>query len=369
MRMPRRILDVALWAWELWRGNARSKAGISLITGGTAVLAPSVIVTIIQLAAQGSAAGGDPNAAPWWVATFIGVSMVATGVYLIVTLPQEAKATVIAIRHQSQEALSSSISPRDLPWHLRKANIFPVNIDQSTSYREGCVSDPVGALRQQQDLLPRVKAMLDGHPGAEIAYYGIAHVPFVFLAGVDLSTKARLNLFELDRGTGNWRYVDADFGGRDLGVSVAEGDGGPDAIDIAVRISISFTVNEALVAACLGRPFHDRHLSVPAPGRDIVTSMDQVEEVATQFNRLLDDIKERFPLTHRVHVFYAGPVSLAFSLGRRISRTNHHRIFVHNYEARSTPEYRWAVEMSGDMRPEDRVVWADPASAAAAAAE
>lgn len=70
-----------------------------------------------------------------------------------------------------------------------------------------------------------------------------------------------------------------------------------------------------------------------------------------------------------MHVFYAGPVSLAFSLGRRVTRTIHHRIRVHNFEGRSTPKYAWSLDVSGDLLPQamvERPVAVEGASTAAA---
>ena len=47
-------------------------------------------------------------------------------------------------------------------------------------------------------------ALLAQHPDAQLAYYGIAHIPLLFLAGYTLSNRRAIMLFENDRYTRSW---------------------------------------------------------------------------------------------------------------------------------------------------------------------
>ncbi|MCW2249226.1 hypothetical protein M2352_004886 [Azospirillum fermentarium] len=367
------LFDFVLDVLRIWKGDARAKAALLCITGGIGMLSQSIWMPVIQVVAVRVTGRTDiVTDMPLWLSVPLGGGLIATGLWLLSRVygNQAAKpaSTLIAIRHQSQEALGSQLTAGDLPASLGNAAILPLDVDQSSFYLDGRVHDVAGAVRVQERLRSKVEGMVVAHPGAEVAYYGIAHIPFAFLAGAELSTKPRIQLFELDRGSGRWRWVDAVAPGDDLGVTTAAQDSGEGTRDVAIRIAVSFPVPEADVAEALGRPFHDRLITVAAPARDIIHTTAQIEAVCKAFDRVLDELHNNLPKDVRVHVFYAGPVSLAFSLGRRVTRTIHHRIRVHNFEGRSTPKYAWSLDVSGGLLPQAMVERPVVGSGAATAA-
>jgi len=124
---------------------------------------------------------------------------------------------------------------------------------------------------------------------------------------------------------------------------------------IAIRICISYEVAPADVEEVLRCDFKDIRIGLAAPRIDAVSSTDQVNEVCNRFRRVLDDIHADHAKSIPVHVFYAGPASLGFSLGRQISRTVHHRVIVHNYTPAIEPKYSWAVDVTSAGPPEAMV--------------
>jgi hypothetical protein len=94
---------------------------------------------------------------------------------------------------------------------------------------------------------------------------------------------------------------------------------------------------------------------LPSPRIDAINSYEDVDKICKLFRGVLDEICTRVVKSALVHVFYAGPVPLGFSLGRQISKTIHHRVVVHNYTPSSTPRYQWAVEVTSDG-PADKIV-------------
>ena len=58
----------------------------------------------------------------------------------------------------------------------------------------------------------------------------------------------------------------------------------------------------------------------------------------------------------RIHVFYSGPMSVAFCLGRQISPTIHSPVFVYNFSAKATPKYAWALHVNGQGPAESLIV-------------
>jgi len=187
-----------------------------------------------------------------------------------------------------------------------------------------------------------------GDPTAAIGYYGIVHVPLQFLAGCSVSTWHEVALFELNRTDKQWRELGKEGRGPDLGLTVQTVSRPLRPVAAVVRIAISYAVPWADVAEVVEGPFEDIRVAITPPRTDAVTHHTQVEMICTAFRQILDDLQVRLERDAVVYVFYAGPVSLGFSLGRRISRAIHHRVQIHNYNARATPWYAWGIEVSGD---------------------
>jgi hypothetical protein len=123
-----------------------------------------------------------------------------------------------------------------------------------------------------------------------------------------------------------------------------------------IRIAVSYAVGASDPADFVGGPYREYSISIGKPGIDKVTYYGQVEAICSTFRRVLDEIHDELPRNLTVHLFYAGPVSVGFGLGRRISRTIHNPVIVYNYTASTRPAYAWGVEVTKEGRPEDMVV-------------
>jgi hypothetical protein len=130
----------------------------------------------------------------------------------------------------------------------------------------------------------------------------------------------------------------------------------PSPIACVVRIAVSYAVGAADPSEIVGGPYREYSISIGKLGIDKITHYKQVEALASAFRGVLDEIHDELPRNLIVHVFYAGPVSVGFSLGRRISRTIHNPVIVYNYTASTRPAYAWGVEVTKEGRPEDMVV-------------
>jgi hypothetical protein len=355
-----------LRAWALSRGTARGKIAIALVLGGIPIISQSWVKPLVSAAWE--VIFGQPihfpDTSPLW-----GVLLVALGVgFFIWTAPSERRVgtvthrRVFAVRHQSMEAVTRRLLPSALPPELTGAEIQPFEINQEAFYAGGILMTPDAAARQQLNLATQLRALIDTTPNAEIIYYGKAHVPLVFLAGQTLSTGAPIRLYELDRHDGDWRVIN-EGEGEGLGFRVERGPIVRDISDAVIRISISYPVQAADVEEVLHRPYRDVHLSIAEPRVDAIRTTRQIEQIARAFRRVLDQLKSEASGTSSIHVFYSGPMSLAFSLGRQISATIHPPVFVYNFTAKTTPKYGWALHVNGDASPGSLIVSA-PAVAA-----
>src|SRR6266511_5761826 len=116
-----------------------------------------------------------------------------------VTGVQTCALPIFAIRHQSMERIPANAIRAWLPADLQDCEYIELSIDQCDLFQNGRLIEPYEAARRQRDLEERVAALLVQHPDAQLAYYGIAHIPLLFLAGYTLSNRRAIMLFENDR--------------------------------------------------------------------------------------------------------------------------------------------------------------------------
>lgn len=261
---------------------------------------------------------------------------------------QHSAETFFAICHQSFGLLTARILESSLPAHHRHYKIQHIEFNQS-SFFTGGILDPISAVQQHNKLINDFLALFQTSPEAVIGYYGIVHIPLQFCTGYAVSTWPKIVLFELDRNTNDWYELAADNSPKlDLSVSTIPPPVNP--VAVAIRIAISFNISKNDIDDVVPQPYEDIQIKIGTPHIDVITHYSQVNQVCQAFRQVLDDLHARLDKSLIVHVFYAGPVSLGFSLGRRISRTIHHQIIVYNYTAHTSPRYAWGVKVnSGDL--------------------
>jgi hypothetical protein len=291
--------------------------------------------------------------APWWAGG--SCALLGVLVFLVGNLTSSGKPAgrFVAIRHQSFRPLTGPLQPDALPPKMRGREIVTYDCDQSNFLSFGAF-DPIGAVRQQQRMITEIAGILKADPSAALGYYGIVHIPLQLLAGCGVSSFPQVALFDLHRETSTWRELRAGAA-RDLAVTTARTIDPPDPIACAIRVSVSYAVRGADVAEVVAGPYREYSVSIAKPGIDKVTHYGQVEEIGAAFRKVLDEIHDELPRNLIVHVFYAGPVGLGFTLGRRISKTIHNPVVAYNYTASSRPAYAWSVEVTKEGRPEDMV--------------
>ena len=226
--------------------------------------------------------------------------------------------TIAMIRHESMEALTQPLQAPSLPPEMTSAEIHDFFINQSSFYEDGVLtaSNAEAALRMQSNLAPSVRGLLIDRPGAEIIYYGKAHIPLVFLVGHNLSTGWPVRLYELDRHRGDWWAIDEMIQGDDLGFQLEQANGNYDSREVVIRFSVSYWVQRIEVEEALRQPYRDVHIFLREPHVDAVRTRHQIEVAARMFRGVLDRLKTEEPGPTCIHLFYSGPMSLAFCLGR-----------------------------------------------------
>lgn len=327
-------------------GTPYRTLGSTIVLVGLAVLSPGIKDALLAYV-NNTWKLGLPLDAPWW----IGLPVIALGALLFILgfVTDRAgaiKGQFVAIRHQSFQPLAANLPVEALPKRMQRRKINVYDCDLS-SFMNSQPVDPKGAVRLQERLASHITGVRQSDPDAALGYYGIVHIPFQFLAGCTISTYPEVALFELNRGDNKW-YELKTGAGPNLGPTLTRTIDPAKPSAAVVRIGVSYPVAAAEIARIIPEPFRDYSLSIAAPTIDKVTHYGQVDAICILFRQALDEIHNELGSEPPVHVFYAGPVSLGFSLGRRISRTIHNRVFVYNYTAQASPAYAWGIDVTRD---------------------
>src|SRR5712692_3033289 len=229
-----------------------------------------------------------------------------------------------------------------------------VSLDFTDLVANGIFANPEGAAQRLTSPQGPFYVALARRGEVEFAFHGLVHIPIAFLIGHLVTDRQAVRLFDFHPGPGletwAWPGIQGDISplkvrgeperpSRRKGVAV-------------VRISISYTVTAAQTRAVFPHAALEVDLSVPDPERGVVRSEEQVREYGRTFRRVLDLITQRCPSVQRIHIFYAGPVALAFHLGQQISENIHPAVTVWNFRQ----EYGWGIDLAAASLGEPCVV-------------
>ncbi|BAU94106.1 protein of unknown function; putative membrane protein (plasmid) [Methylorubrum extorquens DM4] len=336
-------------------GTSYRVTGGALVLAGLAVISPGVKDALLALANNTYNLGLSLDA-PWW----IGLPLVSLGLLLFILgfvtdRSGTNKGQFVAIRHQSFQPLAANLPKEAMPRRMQRRKIQVYDCDLS-SFMNSQPVDPAGAVRLQEKLAQHIAGVRRSDHDAALGYYGIVHIPFQFLAGCSISTYPEVALFELNRNTNQWHELNTGDG-TNLKPKLIRSIDPANPTAAVIRIEISYPISPAEPAKLIQGPYREYALRIEAPGIDKISHYGQVHTVSKLFREALDEIHNELGNAPIVHVFYSGPVSLGFSLGRQISRTIHNRVFVYNYTSQSNPAYAWGIDVTRDSPPHEMVVW------------
>lgn len=257
----------------------------------------------------------------------------------------EATKTLIAIHHLSLELRSlTEHSIEDTQYHSPHCEIKELRIDQTDLYNNGCLTSPSTAASRQADIIQRLNGYLSLYPQAHVGYFGLAHIPLMFLAGYQVNRRI-VTTFGINRQTGKWQSLLHASSGPKLYLEdplpfPANGRG-----DVVVRISISYMIRSEQVVDIVENPLAQFHLRLETPTPDVVRSEEQLDRYTRAFHGLLATINDQFPNTNRIHLFLAAPPPVVFRYGQQVSKTIDRNILVYNFSRQDQPEYGWAINV------------------------
>jgi len=181
----------------------------------------------------------------------------------------------------------------------------------------------------------------------DFAFYGLMRIPLAFLIGHLIPGSQPMRLFDIqpypDSALETWMWPGPGDPFPPLEVQGIPRRKNIAKSVVAIGISISFTVFPSQIRAV---GLHDAlivDLKLPHPKRGIIRSEEQVRAYGHTFRSILDLLIERSPAIKCIHVFYAGPMALAFHSAQQIAGDIHPPVIAWNFRPGG---YDWGINLA-----------------------
>lgn len=322
--------------------KARLKLPILLLTLGVGLLGSPWLPLLFTLLARTSANVTWLDGTISLSATVIGVVLVVCGLILakrhLIRLEKSADEKTNAIIKQysinSSEKNDTSKNPKRVTYAV---------LDQRKKEQESEREWIERAILKQKEIVDDVHYIVERWDEPILHYEGIAHIPFVFLLGYQLSDKRDIVFSEWDENIRKWKALPQSAVQYPPLILHKNLVGNP-AEQTEVAICVSLT-EEIYPEQLKGLSVYDKtmyHLKLGTCERHAIKCKDQLAEYTVQFRKLVDDIKREHRQIKTIHVFISAQTSLVYCLGGSLTR-NDPEVLIHNYNRGRTIEYSWAL--------------------------
>ncbi|WP_425619073.1 SAVED domain-containing protein [Anatilimnocola sp. NA78] len=214
------------------------------------------------------------------------------------------------------------------------------------------ITDPEAAAQRLADPQGALLGAIARRADARLAFHGLCAIPPVILAGHIVTDRRKVALFDFQPDSGNWIWPGTPDGFAALNRTGTPKRNIKEGGDVIIRMPISYPIHVADTDGLGLKPRLQIELAHPAIERGVVKSEAQVREYGRVFRETLDLIRKQMPACHRIHLFYAGPMSLAFHIGQQISENIHPPVVVWNFSRK----YEWGIDFAAAMSGEPCVI-------------
>lgn len=265
------------------------------------------------------------------------------------------KAPLVILTAQSLRPISVDELLGVFETDLSGRDIESVSLDFTDLLRGGAFTDPQEGARRLANPQGKLLGSLARRGEAELVFHGLVHIPLAFLIGHLVSDRQPVRLFDFhpSPGSNSWAWPEKTTSIPQLQVREHLTVGPPQLDEAVIRISVSYPVSPEQTEAIIKGSVASFDLTVLNPERSLVQSEEQTWAYGQVFRQVIDRISQGTKLVKRIHIFYAGPVALAFHLGQQISENIHPPVVVWNYRY----GYEWGINLAAAATGEDCIVY------------
>jgi len=208
------------------------------------------------------------------------------------------------------------------------------------------------ALAQERQFAKVLAPLLEAHPTAEIAYFGLCPIPVGFHLGYLLGNTRRYTIYHWHHGRAAW-YKDTKPPSPEyyfevvppaLPVEIQKGKG-----DVVVRLSTSFLIDPKATLEICSNPANEFDIAVLHPHPDALYNQQCIANVVNSFQDVLNTYASKLSDREQIHLFLSCPSGLPFALGTRINPNIYPLIQTYQFSRDRTPKYRAAILISKEL--------------------
>lgn len=279
------------------------------------------------------------------LAVCVGFVLIGIGLILLYFMKRKEKTkkhSLLQLNHSSIE--SAVYNNMDEVFSEYNIDVFPLN--QAVEMKELSIPNLQHALREQEKTVEKVISRLNDVPNMEIAYLGLAHIPLVMLMGYQIADKAKCKLFEWNQNDFSWNSL------REKSIYpplflIKEDTIQPieETTEVIIRIGVTYPIPKTDLDGLNLEHLNSYYMHLETPRRNVIESIEQLNDYQKEFRLLLDEINQRYPKLEKIHLFYSGQPSLAYRLGSSISPRMDKDIWIYNNVKSAYPQYKWALKL------------------------
>ncbi|MCW1927885.1 SAVED domain-containing protein [Bhargavaea beijingensis] len=278
------------------------------------------------------------------VGTLVGLILINKGLKLRMS-NLTTKKRIIQIQHSSIEGVNFTNTRDD----LGEYEVIPLNINQYQELKEVNQFNLQMAWKKQEHMVDNLRAHIN-EGLSEIAYMGLAHIPFQFLLGYQISDKTDIKFYEWNRTEKIWmRLSEKERSFSKLLLIKDESKQDADSVEeVVVKVGITTEVLDSQLEGHGLETLNSYYLKLESPEMDAINSTKQLNAYKKQFRELLSELHNKYQNLKKVHIFISAQPSLTYSFGSSISARmdSNKEFWIYNYIGSSTVKYPWALKIS-----------------------
>lgn len=248
------------------------------------------------------------------------------------------------VDHRGMKGMDLGDPQKDLPGSCKAGEVRIIKIGYSENKKE--ILNKIEALNERlsQDFSDA------GNSKANLVYAGLAPVPFLFYAGVCLTSRKHCKIvFDWDRHSGTWHEPSKPSQNLSFVIERPEQSVG-EILALAMPLSAPFGA-EPIMSTLGEMPIMWLRLQGGASQDSIASSLDQ-QRLAKEFYDVLAGLRAEHPNLKTVHLFIAAQASFVFRLGQQYSTSVHPPVHLYGFNA-SKNCYDWKLKIDGDAEVQD----------------
>ncbi|WBL15226.1 SAVED domain-containing protein [Sutcliffiella sp. NC1] len=255
---------------------------------------------------------------------------------------------MVQIRHSSIEGNTYN----SVRANLDDYDVIPITINQFQDLEKIDEFNLKMAWKKQDQTINDLLVYINDPTINEIAYMGMAHIPFQFLLGYQIADKTDVRFFEWNRTEKSWvplTVEDESF--PKLVLHKDESKQTPnDVEELVIKVGITFEIFDWQLEGHDLENLNSFYFKLEPPRLDAVTSIKQLNHYKQEFRSLLTEIHHKYQKLKKVHIFLSAQPSVAFSFGSSISARmdSNKEFWIYNYVGSSTVKYPWGIKLSKD---------------------